>query len=1163
MKKLLESYCNNGKSNGLLLVDMPTGTGKTYSVIEYMRDAITKYGEERKYFFITTEKKNLPIEQAKEIFDKEGKLDIFKEKFLFVDSNLDSVINGWQEALPKIPDSIKERGEYIELANEMKWIKETANKKNGNNSTLLDKMKQRVREQVEPDFRGMIYRLLKKQFRNAKERLNAIKNNPKWSWIAILYPVVFIKERQIVFMSVDKFLSRITTLIEPSELLYNSSMLDNSIIFIDEIDESKETILANIVNNGLRDKINYIELFNNIYSRLRTHTFPAKLTTVCQSQLEKDVPADWLEGTIQQITDKAEKIYKKYSLEYSFKTDKTIDDSINNFLFQDYRYMSISDDNSPHIALNTDKEQKENKIKFTDKKVENKTSIPAMLGEIYAFIEYFKAIAWSLATNYQQCKNEIKDIEEDKYSLESAVRSVLEQFEIKSEYINCLTSQILMNSAKYRHRIPDRKFDLSFYQKGFRYYVFEDNPNYDMESKIMMCAFDMTPEKLLLHICEKAKVVGISATATLNTAIGNYDLRYLKLHLQDKYYVLSKEERVRLSENFKKSVKGYDKVNIHTEIVEGEKYDFEVWRKVFDSDAEIKHIMDMLDRDLADEETDYYHQRYFRIAFVFKQFLLHEDIKSFLCLLTKHPKREDAKLDRNILDEIFELIVQTSHQDFDVQKQVVQLDGERYEEKKKDISARLAAGEKLFVLSVYRTLGAGQNLQYPIPEDMQEGLVKINDRVAGKEKDFDGIYLDKPTNILINPNSDLDMRQLVKYIFQLEMLLEFGELAPDDTLYYIREAFRRLVSQKGGKAFGKIYDAQSVSGVVTRIIIQAIGRICRTNMKSKNIYIYADSKLANVIDFNVVKWQDLNYEFVSLLEKLRDYQGDREKVIVDLEKRETYRANRVKDYIYKMMPNKYYDEQWTSSSMEKWKDLRNMVLTHPTASSEFASNNVIVNNFYTRLGNKAAKLYYSETGDYNEIQVFFDKMGQRLKCVSGQDAKLDMLMRIDFVRQSFEEQGFATQYQPNDYIMSPVLHNNIYKGALGEVAGKIIFDKCIGVQLEEIDDNDIFEFFDYRVAHSDIYVDFKNWHASSKFSAKQQIKHISDKAKKCNAKCVIIANIIEEEYRIRSQSMDGIPLYIVPRLVNQEDIANKTKPSINQEAIEKIRRIVDEYSNKD
>ena len=59
MRELLNRYCLNDKNDtGLLLLDMPTGTGKTYNVIQFIKDYLRE-NKEKKIFFVTTLKKNL------------------------------------------------------------------------------------------------------------------------------------------------------------------------------------------------------------------------------------------------------------------------------------------------------------------------------------------------------------------------------------------------------------------------------------------------------------------------------------------------------------------------------------------------------------------------------------------------------------------------------------------------------------------------------------------------------------------------------------------------------------------------------------------------------------------------------------------------------------------------------------------------------------------------------------------------------------------------------------------------------------------------------------------------------------------------------------------------------------------------------------------------
>ena len=51
MYTILKNYCNNENENGLFLLDMPTGYGKTYSVLKYIYDATQEEANSKRRFF--------------------------------------------------------------------------------------------------------------------------------------------------------------------------------------------------------------------------------------------------------------------------------------------------------------------------------------------------------------------------------------------------------------------------------------------------------------------------------------------------------------------------------------------------------------------------------------------------------------------------------------------------------------------------------------------------------------------------------------------------------------------------------------------------------------------------------------------------------------------------------------------------------------------------------------------------------------------------------------------------------------------------------------------------------------------------------------------------------------------------------------------------------
>ena len=84
--------------------------------------------------------------------------------------------------------------------------------------------------------------------------------------------------------------------------------------------------------------------------------------------------------------------------------------------------------------------------------------------------------------------------------------------------------------------------DFSCNEKGFRYYTILDSDMYDTQSKIQYVAIDDTPEKILLRVCNKAKVIGVSASSSLRTVTGNFDIGYLEIRLGKLFKHLTKDD---------------------------------------------------------------------------------------------------------------------------------------------------------------------------------------------------------------------------------------------------------------------------------------------------------------------------------------------------------------------------------------------------------------------------------------------------------------------------------------------------------------------------------------------------------------------------------------------------------------------------------------------
>ena len=173
MQKILEQYCLPEGSKGLLLLSMPTGSGKTYTVLNFIYTYYREFAAQgRKILYITNLKKNLPAEDLKKRFNDDGKTDIFDKHVLFINSNSESVIHRLLILDCDIPDQFKTLS-YSRL----KSYIETLEEKSQLPKSVKSALEEEIRKKLEPAFRKFVTETLYKEFKSKKERLFEIKYN--------------------------------------------------------------------------------------------------------------------------------------------------------------------------------------------------------------------------------------------------------------------------------------------------------------------------------------------------------------------------------------------------------------------------------------------------------------------------------------------------------------------------------------------------------------------------------------------------------------------------------------------------------------------------------------------------------------------------------------------------------------------------------------------------------------------------------------------------------------------------------------------------------------------------------------------------------------------------------------------------------------------------
>lgn len=1101
MKQILEQYCLDDTANGLLLLSMPTGFGKTYDVLSFIYENYQRFADQnRKIIFVTNLKKNLPYDELRERFIADGKEDAYDKHVLFIDSNSKTVIKNLPHLDSFIPDKFK-TDIYSRLIKYIEILNKDLDK------TISSTFRKDIETNLEPVFRKSIVDDLYLNFDSKKKRLDAIGDNPNYQWIGKLYPAVFVEEKTILFMSMDKFILKNSPLVEKSYYFYNKYS-DNSLVFIDEFDATKETVLNRIIESGIKHHVNMLDLFLNIHDRLVQSEFPENLLKESNHRKSQKEQNNWLSFDMMAdiFKQKAEKIFYKYHLHHTCKSHDVISTTKRNFLFYDYQFHHVLDTKNKRIEIESDSTNRINWIKtvaYGDKT--DGINVHSLLTDIAGFLTYFQKRVSNLAENYKHLKQE-EDSCKEEFPLESSVRTVLNHFRLDRDDVEFLTKTIMEGEIPYGRRsgTPSLK-NHGFYDSGFRYYDIVDSDEHDTQSNIYMYNFSRTPESFLANICSQAMVVGISATAGLHTNIGNYDLDYLRSCLGNRFVRLSGEQLDRLKEQFFERTQGYDNVSIKTSFVEAEDPLIKLEELLKDKEAALalKTRIQVHNSEDDDKSIEYILSRYTRILTVWKYLLDNPDINSFLCFFNKFPEFEDPKFDLKIIHNYAQMIAESS--DIDIKEPVCEiiqvLKGDDFEINKHKLLSAIGEGKKRLIISSYQTLGAGQNMQHPIPESFQP--VQINDFIERKEMDIGAIYLDKPTNILVNIyGNDIEDEDFIKYIFQLEFLVENGSISPRAFKSKLDEAFHRHVGKyklkRNAEDFTDLYQTNAYTRFLNKVIIQAVGRICRTNMKSSVIHILADSSIRkNLANFHLPEDVIPVREYTALKQSAAQEIIVPEEIIY-FENRASSRSGRTSSFIHQQLRT-----PWDENSIKIWQDLREQVLKHPTIIDK---NNCDPrwSLIYIDLPVTGNHYRYSQERDYGEIDVFFSE-DRGIQEVSERAAKIAELMSIKPLFQLFSDNGWATCFEMGELIITPPIFNNIYKGALGEVCGKFILKEFIGIELQELDDSE-FELFDFKTSNN-IYFDFKFWDDTFAVHADDIIAKIRTKMDECNAEKVFIVNI--------------------------------------------------------
>lgn len=1145
---------------GLVLLEMGTGTGKTYTALKESIDLVSS-GRANKVIFVTTQIKNLPYAELKTLYSTIGKENQFEQEVVILKSILDSVL----ENINLVKGDTAKSSQFEGLKNNVDSIKKVS-KKDPLYKVLLNEFS----EKLEPAFRNYIKRVLLPNISGNSEKIREeIRSNKDLQWIGKMYPAIFLEEKKIIFMTVDKLLFSADPLVGPKIKFLDAEFLLNSIVILDEFDATKNQILGQVINKAVKMKDNYLDLFSLIK---RNFDF-VKYNGVFRRLFEEKNKDDH-----EKLVEEANEIYELGRFDYFYKTQIT-NRNERNLLFYDGRFISKFLDNESRITSHFDKNNNQMMIDFIDQNVFNKektnshveeTDILSLIIRIYRFLRKYHFFVEKNAKDLMEIFNSGKNDLQDLISIDSAKASVLSALGLKiDEYQTFFKFDFTQGQLKWRENSEWPKMN-RFYHEGFQFFEIIDSISHLGESRIRYVGVSELPEKILLFIAKNAKVVGMSATASIPTVLDNYDLNFIQQNLKGNFLNITDQLTLETKEINLKKRERYQKygisvlVNSFKELLEQRSIpgmlDF-LLSDVSDHEEALRwrKKVEICFKKISNEkkESSFNQMRYLEIFYVMKKFILDDSLSSLLALNMRYPREELTKYDLKLLANT----IKTYSVLFNKKEAVLKvLDSSNFDKDKQAILNRLAAGEKVLVISSYTALAAGQNIQYSIPEKsdivcyMQDKHDSYDLRYT--QKDFDALYLGEITQLLpdIYADKKLSDETFLKYVMGVEYLFSNYEITADEAKRMISKAMSKYIGKTDFSMGTSIKSTRSARYKATKMVIQAIGRLNRTFNKNKHIEIFISPNLLDLIDLSEIS----NISMSPELQKLKELKAgstmysykttDKKQMIAQMRTGNAYElSNRLRKSLTR-----------NQNLQQDWKYIRQTLLKHPTVSDltildtrtrEFIETYYIpvkgITRYYCAFDPEKTQwdFYLKE---YLHGSGFENKKGRTVE-VSASDAELSKVLNYSGMKTYFNQKNYATDFEAENYILNPILFRYFYKGALGEVCGKFILEKELQIKLEDVKDASYFEFFDFQIGEN-IFIDFKHWRLDPG-NGREELEKISKKLDAVGGRKALIINLLSRSTDYMKSETKDERIVRIPALIDENG-------GIISENLAKIKKVI-------
>ncbi|MFA7083200.1 MAG: DEAD/DEAH box helicase family protein [Arcobacteraceae bacterium] len=1117
-KKYLPIYDGERKS-GLFLLPAQTGSGKTHATAFVIADVLRNYKDKNIIYLINTKSNRSNIkEDILKLSIDELEKEAFNNDILELKSNEDNLFDFFTNEAFKELRHLNEIDEYIALKKKI---------------TSLQEIK---KTNVE------IYEIYKKEDTDLKNKISQLYKDDEISIelleeIKKIYPTVGLNNRVIITTS-HKFVEQTFTL-PTRKYLFEMYDTKNTLIFIDEFDTQKGVILDSFIKKSVEKSLDNFELLKIIHERLHEHLIRD------YSKYEE----------LLALKNEIKFFYEENNFANRFKYDS----DEKQYFLRDTASITINTSAKKHI-IKKGNNLATNFIIQSDE-VDYKGSFEELFDKSDKLVNRFLGLIKQSAYEIAATKGEdISDI----------IYTFLSEF-IASKDTQDIT--IVNRILREQNKKIDKKYFQSDISKAYTglysLLTIINDSKHKTTSRFGNYTLENTPEAFLNFLTDKFFVIGISATATIKTKIDNFDLE----HLEDKIIYLTKKEIEKLNQLFleykvknRKSVIKFMDNSIHK-------------RKI-----DIKHYIDSLDLfpkddnifdyfwnklNFEDNNKAYNLSKYIDLLLVYKEFIISETIHKLLYLNTFSFEK---KYNLELLYKMIALMIRHNYSnlsscmqkrfkgvcDWDlndinllmVKSSIFMIHFTNANDDKKKWKESLYYDSKVFLVSNFAYMSKGQNIQY----DYNDGKIGS----ITKEKDFDAIYIGEITNRLPSKlDNEKKEHQLLRLLYSLTVLKNNGDISKKEKYVFLKAVL------SGSKYAENPYkETEDYINSCMILIIQSIGRLHRTDFPSDIYILFHDTNKKILQRFNPENQSLLPSVIESMLiakEEISEENASKNHIT-----NETKNKN-IKDnlsYILEIFNNKNSSKSKYNEAIEDWEKERVLLLTNPSKEKLYSKDHK-----YMTMPLK--QYWYKQKNDYETIEISHEyKKGYTE--VSYEATRLDKLYKIKELQECFSKYNIAKSFEYEN-ILIPIVFNNFYKGAIGEIFGKYILEKYANIKLFELcyESQAQYETFDFTNEDESVYFDFKyfsTYTASSIILPVELADVIKAKlsGENLHNKKVFIINLFdddtEQSHLTRSSKIEIIDnIYFIPWLINLDKELN---PQIDTKMIVKIGEIYAKCANK-